>query len=127
MNEAAKPLDAAGDEKPFTLKLDKDGRPVLLPGTPVMKAFPVNGIMHVTARRQTVAELVRLLERQIGRPVADRTGLAGTYDFDLSYAVNTVTGVVAGSAASAEPSGQGGVLGATPLRRFSTRSRARSG
>jgi uncharacterized protein (TIGR03435 family) len=92
------------------LILGKDGIPVPPPGTRVMMAFPVNGVMRVTARGQTVEELIRLLEREVDRPVVDRTGLTGAYDFDLSYAMHTAPEAPAGAAASAESFGQSGSL-----------------
>lgn len=39
----------------------------------------------MTARVQTIADLLRVVGPQIGRPVTDRTGLIGTYDFTLDF------------------------------------------
>ena len=44
------------------------------------------GIIPVTGRNQPVAELIRAIGNQAGRPVVDKTGLAGRYDFILEYA-----------------------------------------
>jgi uncharacterized protein (TIGR03435 family) len=39
----------------------------------------------ITAGTQTVQQLTNALQALTGRPVADRTGLAGTFDFDLQW------------------------------------------
>ncbi len=82
------------------VRVGKDDIPVPLPGARVMMSFPEKGVQHVTARGQTLAELIRLLEREIGRPLVDGTGLAGTYDFDLSYAMRPASGAAAASSAA---------------------------
>jgi len=39
-----------------------------------------------SAKRTTMATLAWMLRSQVERPVIDKTGLTGTYDFDLTYA-----------------------------------------
>jgi bla regulator protein blaR1 len=41
------------------------------------------GVMKGT--RTTISNLAMVLSRQVGRPVLDRTGLSGRYDFEMSY------------------------------------------
>jgi uncharacterized protein (TIGR03435 family) len=45
------------------------------------------GKEEITASRQTMATLVRNLWSQVGRPVLDKTGLAGNFDFKVAFAV----------------------------------------
>jgi uncharacterized protein (TIGR03435 family) len=37
------------------------------------------------AKAQTLAPMTQMLSNQINRPVLDKTGLTGKYDFDLEY------------------------------------------
>ena len=81
------PTPAAG-EPPQAPKItfDKDGFLELAPGVPALRSVGMNGMMHVSGRMQTVAALLRTLSNQLGRPVVDKTGLTGTYDFAMVYA-----------------------------------------
>jgi uncharacterized protein (TIGR03435 family) len=45
------------------------------------------GHVRVVGRSQPVSELIRAIGNQAGRPVVDKTGLTGRYDFVLEYAV----------------------------------------
>lgn len=85
-----KPEEAAVAEGPAVatpqLTRGKDGLPEFPPGVPGMFAMPLNGAMSITAQMQTIAKLLTTLQYQIGRPVVDKTGLTGTYDFNLTYA-----------------------------------------
>jgi uncharacterized protein (TIGR03435 family) len=45
----------------------------------------LGGGHRLMARMQSVADLVKLLSTQAGRPVLDGTGLTGVYDFVLDY------------------------------------------
>jgi uncharacterized protein (TIGR03435 family) len=76
------------DGRPPRVKMthDRDGNPELPPGAPNMIFFNLNGVAHVSARMQTVAALLQHLEGETGRGVVDKTGLTGTYDFNLFYA-----------------------------------------
>jgi len=44
------------------------------------------GRVRVVGRNQPVSELIRAIGNQAGRPVVDKTALAGCYDFVLEYA-----------------------------------------
>jgi len=45
-----------------------------------------NGAMvHVVARAQPISKLTVTLSNQLGRPVLDKTGLTGTFDYTLDY------------------------------------------
>lgn len=88
--------------------INKDGLPEFPPGVPGMFAMPVRATADgkgpngtwVTARMQTIASLLNMLVYQIDRPVVDKTGLTGVYDFNLRY-WTAPTG--AAGAGSAEP------------------------
>ena len=45
---------------------------------------PTPGAIGMRARGQTIATLTMLLTQFVGRPVVDRTGLSGAYDFELA-------------------------------------------
>ena len=45
---------------------------------------PTPGAIGLRARGQTIATLTMLLTQFVGRPVVDRTGLSGAYDFELA-------------------------------------------
>jgi len=76
----------------YELKVDKGG-PKLKPSTAAPDAppalistvYPQRIVMP--ARNATMGDFVSLLQRAVlDRPVVDKTGLAGRYDFDLSWA-----------------------------------------
>ncbi|HEY6343334.1 MAG TPA: TIGR03435 family protein [Bryobacteraceae bacterium] len=71
---------------------DKDGFPILPPGRPGMAASYSNGpsgpAAHWRAQAQTMAAFARMLSvsaLNAGRPVIDKTGLDGKYDFTIAY------------------------------------------
>jgi uncharacterized protein (TIGR03435 family) len=43
---------------------------------------------HVMSKAQSLTRLTVLLTNQLGRPVLDKTGLNGVYDFELEFAFN---------------------------------------
>jgi uncharacterized protein (TIGR03435 family) len=45
---------------------------------------------HVQGHEMNMASLVNLLGALVGRPVVDRTGLKGAYDFDLEFTPDEV-------------------------------------
>ena len=108
---AAEPeRNADGRTTNMHMSRDASGLPELPPGFPAMFGFSLNGNQRITARMQTVARLLQLLDNQIGRPVVDKTGLTGIYDFNLFWAGETARVAGAGSAASPEqPTVNGGL------------------
>jgi uncharacterized protein (TIGR03435 family) len=80
----AVPADTAGppktDAKGFP-QMDRPGVAVTMkmePGARVPSVF-------LAAREQALGELVHMLGEQLGRPVVDKTGLTGKYDYTLEF------------------------------------------
>jgi len=67
-------------------KLDKDGFPVLPDGKGYLSAT-MNGRVSERYSRLSIGEFAAQIERQMGRPVIDSTGLRAKYDFTLHYAM----------------------------------------
>jgi uncharacterized protein (TIGR03435 family) len=69
-------------------KKDANGFPQLAgPGMIMMiEMGPKGPTARMTARSQSISELIRVLGNQLRRPVLDKTGLTAKYDFTLEYA-----------------------------------------
>lgn len=69
-------------------KLDKNGFPEMNgPGLMMLIQVGATGgpVGHMVARAQPLSQLVTTLGNQLNRPVVDKTGLTGKYDFNLEY------------------------------------------
>jgi uncharacterized protein (TIGR03435 family) len=62
-----------------------------------------NGIVTMKAIGMSIDDLIKSLPK-LGRPVVNRTGIAGLFDFHLEFAPDELTGVGATPAESAGPS-----------------------
>ena len=51
------------------------------------------GRRRIAANAQSMKDLVDLLGNQVGAPVVDKTGLGGTYDFTLDFALGPGPGI----------------------------------
>jgi uncharacterized protein (TIGR03435 family) len=71
--------------------LDKDGFPVLPAGVNFAQSLK-NKRNRITIRMMTMMQLAGRLERELGRPVLDKTGLTGSYDFKLDYSIEGLGG-----------------------------------
>jgi uncharacterized protein (TIGR03435 family) len=60
----------------------KDGQ---LAGPGYVTTIFVNGDAHTVAKAQPLTKLTTMLGNQLHRPVIDRTGLTGKYDFGLEF------------------------------------------
>jgi uncharacterized protein (TIGR03435 family) len=69
---------------------DQDGWPVGRPGTPAAgwNDRPDGSVRRVDGRMQSVAGILETLERSssVDRPLVDKTGLTGIYDFKVDFA-----------------------------------------
>jgi uncharacterized protein (TIGR03435 family) len=61
----------------------KDGKPIVPPGA-TMIMFS-NGRMQMMTKKQSLPRLADMLANQLGRPVIDKTGLMGDYDYTLEF------------------------------------------
>lgn len=66
---------------------DKDGYPILTRTGWVSTSAP-DGLIKLTASRQSIADLIRMLTFQVGRDIVDQTGLTGKYDYRLEFGGN---------------------------------------
>jgi uncharacterized protein (TIGR03435 family) len=75
------------DEQVAGMKADegKDGFPVLSLKAPGLVIETRNGRGRITAKDEPIAKLADLLSGQVGRPVIDRTDLAGNYSFVVYF------------------------------------------
>jgi uncharacterized protein (TIGR03435 family) len=71
-----------GPGAPF--KRDKDGFPILPPGS--TSNLMMNGRVMMGFSKGTMQDLATTLSGRLGKPVTDATGLKGKYDFTLSFA-----------------------------------------
>jgi uncharacterized protein (TIGR03435 family) len=88
LKESTPSADASAPGPPGNLEMDKDGFPVLPPGLPGFVArFGPGALSHWTAQQQPMSALASQLSgpNAADRPVIDKTGLTGKYDFHLSY------------------------------------------
>ncbi len=82
------PAVAAGDENAIaTVSKDegKDGFPALAPGAAGIVVETRNGRARISAFQADLAKLADFLSNQLGRPVFDRTGITGIFDFVVYY------------------------------------------
>jgi uncharacterized protein (TIGR03435 family) len=110
MKEAEKPPAGAPAPAPPNLSgrlpVDRDGFDTLPPGVQSMTyGSGPNGSVRVSARMTTIADLVgTVVKNEVDRPVIDKTGLPGAYDFNLLFAPER--GSAAGAGVADAPSGQ---------------------
>lgn len=73
-------------------KMDKNGVPELsAPGLIMMMAMgPAGPTAHMVGKAQTTQQLADMVGNELDRPVVDKTGLAGKYDFVLEFTPNRV-------------------------------------
>lgn len=72
---------------PPKFTMDKDGYPVLPPGSGPMTIM-MNGRARMQVSKMSMQDFAGRLSGQVSRPVTDATGLKGKYDFILSWAAD---------------------------------------
>lgn len=60
----------------------------------------VNGHAHTTAKGQSLSRLTTMLSNTLDRPVLDKTGLSGKYDFELDFKIDMRPGPPGGPSSS---------------------------
>jgi uncharacterized protein (TIGR03435 family) len=71
----------------LNLDLDGDGFPKVAPGRTFSATMASHGQLLMTARMYSLVNIVNTLGGRLdGVPVVDKTGLTGSYDFNLRYA-----------------------------------------
>ncbi len=76
------------EEAVFSLEAAKDGlriTPHTGAGEPSMSSNGGSGMVTLKATRLSLADFAATLARQVGRPVLDRTGVRGEFDFNLQW------------------------------------------
>ena len=77
--------DPAAPLPPGPPQMDKNGA-LTSPGVVTTIVMGSNGpSAHTVAKAQPLSELTQMMGNQINRPVLDKTGLTGKYDFDLEF------------------------------------------
>jgi len=79
------PPEVEPGSRPTTIMPDKEGFLQIPAGRPIIAGKITNGIQRWTARMQEVSGLTSLFESELERPVVDKTGLTGRFDFTLAY------------------------------------------
>ena len=81
------------------------------PGQVVMVSPRENGVtLHTVARAQPISQLTATLGNALNRPVLDKTGLTGKYDYTLDCVLDTGVGT------ALPPPGNGNGTGAAPFK-----------
>jgi uncharacterized protein (TIGR03435 family) len=86
---------------------DKDGLPVLPPGKPGIAAVSFRPEVRISARMQPISALLEMVKSELGRPVVDKTGLTGVYDYTLTFAFRDVIKPLTATETTNEPSDPG--------------------
>ncbi|HVW08044.1 MAG TPA: TIGR03435 family protein [Bryobacteraceae bacterium] len=71
------------------MKLDRPGLMVM------MRISPKGMVSQMTARAQTMQQLIDAIANNLNRPVIDSTGLTNKYDFSLNFSAETPAGMPA--------------------------------
>jgi uncharacterized protein (TIGR03435 family) len=68
------------------LTKDRKGVSQLPPGRNARLVIPLGeGLLRMSARMQSVTDIIEMCSRELARPVVDRTGLTGRYDFNIDF------------------------------------------
>lgn len=92
----AKPLADAPSPFSGRLTTGPDGCPVLPGGRGGTMMMMMPGRFRVCAKKTSIENLTNMLTNQLSRPVFDKTGLKGMYDFKLEFEPESQMGMMAG-------------------------------
>jgi uncharacterized protein (TIGR03435 family) len=84
---------------------DKDGHPDFPAGSSAMGGKFDNGVMRMAARMYSTLDLAHAFKGMVDRPVLDKTGLTGKYDFKLEFSFVGLGGPLSRQAPAEEPTG----------------------
>jgi uncharacterized protein (TIGR03435 family) len=105
------PPPPAPGEAPGPPPMGKDGRPIVRPGGTMIMIM--NGRLQLTSSKQSMAGLANLLANQLSRPVVDKTGLTGEYDYTLEFSQEGLSSGPFGATLPPPPPGAGAPAGPT--------------
>jgi uncharacterized protein (TIGR03435 family) len=110
MKESAPATDAPADPGPggrVATRMDPDGKIELAPGRKGRLMMGLGGgRQRISARLQTLSDILEMCQSRTGNPVIDKTSLTGTYDFNLDFSLGGVaTSTGEPSSASGSPLG----------------------
>jgi uncharacterized protein (TIGR03435 family) len=91
LSEAPAPLVS-----PAVLEKDRNGLPQLRPGRKNIATIPLlmtgcKGCVRKSGRLQSLSDIADMCIKQEERPVIDKTGLTGLYDFNLDFSIPGAT------------------------------------
>jgi len=89
--------------------------PKLPEGRPGMIIMFNGDRMRMTAAGQPITGMIDFLSMQLGRPIIDKTGLTGKYDFQMEFAPEAGMGMGRGGMMAPPPPGAGGGDGGGPV------------
>ncbi len=99
---AAQPADDPR-ARPVIGAEDKDGFPQLPPGSATWSMMNRPSRSRLAAQQQPVSVLPVILRNAMGRPIIDKTGLRGHYDFRLEFDPQAAAGGTAANGESPAP------------------------
>jgi uncharacterized protein (TIGR03435 family) len=85
-------LNPVSPSQPKAFAEDKNGFPQLPPGRATWMMMNRPGRSGLAARQESASILTTVLRSPLGRPVIDKTGLTGLYDFTLEFDPRAATG-----------------------------------
>jgi uncharacterized protein (TIGR03435 family) len=108
LKESAGPppeFDPTAAPAPVLAKQDKDGYPIPPPGVIAMMSMNGAPRARFNAVNESMEDFIGMISNTVGRPVVDRTGLKGKYDFILSWSPEPPPGAVAPASLSPDDAG----------------------
>jgi uncharacterized protein (TIGR03435 family) len=92
-------------------ELDVNGFPIVPDGRTSMGGI-FNGVIRMTYRKETMADLTEALARMLNSPVTDATGLKGEYDFKMFWSRRMESAASSGDSAPTDTEAAPTLIGA---------------